>query len=131
MEEPKFIVDANVGRLAKWLRALGYDTLFLSDMQDNDLVRIALREDRIIVTRDSGLEERRVVTTGRLKLVMIKHDDIKSQLGQVIGSLNLNNRKQFSRCIRCNELLAGLPKESAKDQVPPCMLVLVCNNQLT
>ena len=53
MEQPRFIVDVNVGRVAKWLRVLGYDALFPSEHGDNELVRVALRENRIIVTKDS------------------------------------------------------------------------------
>ena len=119
MKEPRFIVDVNVGRLAKWLRVMGYDTLFPSNSEGNELVRLALREDRIIVTKDSGLAVRRLVTTGRLKVVLINYDDVKSQLRQVIRSLNLNSRREFSRCIRCNEGLLELPRQSAKKQVPP------------
>ena len=119
MEKPSFIVDVNVGRLAKWLRVMGYDTLFPSENEDNELVRVALLENRIIVTKDSGLVERRVVTTGRLKVVLIQHDDLKSQLRQVICSLNLDDRRGFSRCIRCNEPLVSISKELAKDGVPP------------
>ena len=119
MQEPRFIVDVNVGRLAKWLRVMGYDALFPSDMEDNNLVRIALREDRIIVTKDTGLTERRLVTTGRLKVVLIQHDDLKSQLQQVIRSLNLNSHREFSRCIRCNEPMENLSRESVKEQIPP------------
>jgi len=119
MEKPRFIVDVNVGRLAKWLRVMGYDTLFPSENEDNDLVRVALLEKRIIVTKDSGIVERRVVTTGRLKVVLIQHDDLKSQLRQVIGSLNLDDLRGFSRCIRCNEPLVSITKELAKDGVPP------------
>ena len=119
MDEPRFVVDLNVGRVAKWLRAMGYDSLFPSNTEDNELVRIALREGRIIVTKDSALNERRVVTTGWVKLVLIRHDDLRSQLRQVIRSLNLDSRKEFSRCIRCNEQLVDLPKESVKDRVPP------------
>ena len=119
MSEPRFIVDVNVGRLAKWLRVLGYDTLFPTDAGDNELVRIGLREERIIVTKDSGIAERRVATTGRLRVVLIQHDDIQSQIRQVISALNLNNNGQFTRCIPCNELLIDLSRESAKEEVPP------------
>lgn len=119
MSEPKFVVDVNVGRLAKWLRVMGYDALFPLHAEDNELVRIALREDRIIVTKDSGLTERRLVTTGRLKVVLVRHDDVRGQLRQLIDSLELDNQREFSRCILCNEPLIGVPKESVKDQVPP------------
>lgn len=123
MEKPRFIVDVNVGRLAKWLRVMGYDTLFPTENGDNELVRVALRENRIIVTRDSGLVERRVVTTGRLKVVLIQRDDIKNQLRQLVCLLELDGRlegrNEFSRCIRCNEPLISLTMESARDRVPP------------
>ena len=119
MKEPRFLVDVNVGRLAKWLRVMGYDTLFPCHAEDNELVRIALREDRIIVTKDSGLAERRVVTTGRLKLLLIQYDDLKSQLRHVTRSLNLDSGEKFCRCIRCNEPLVNLSRESVKERVPP------------
>ena len=118
MKEPRFVVDVNVGRLAKWLRVMGYDALFSSYMEDNELVRIALRDERIIVTRDGGLTERRLVTTGRLKAVLIQHDDLKSQLRQLIFAEDLDTTRRFSRCVRCNEQLVGLPRESARDRVP-------------
>ena len=118
MSEPRFVVDVNVGRLAKWLRVMGYDTLTPSNMEDNELVRIALQEDRIIVTKDGGFTERRLVTTGRLKVVLIQHDDLKDQLRQVVCSLDLIVNGGFSRCIRCNEPLVHLSRELAKKQVP-------------
>ena len=97
----------------------GTNTLFPCHAEDNELVRIALREDRIIVTKDSGLAERRVVTTGRLKLLLIQYDDLKSQLRQVTRSLNLDSGEEFCRCIRCNEPLVNLSRESVKERVPP------------
>ena len=119
MDEPRFIVEVNVGRLARWLRALGYDTLFPPHMEDNDLIRVALREGRIIVTRDSGFAVRHVVTTGTLGVVVVRSDDFKSQLGHLVRTLGLSGRGEFSRCIRCNDLLEVLPRELAEHRVPP------------
>ena len=116
--ERRFIVDVNVGRLATWLRAMGYDTLFLPDIEDNDLVRIAFKEGRTVVTKDSRLAERRLVTMSKLSLVLIQHDDLKSQLRQVIRALDLSSNGAFSRCLRCNQALAALVKEEAKSRVP-------------
>ncbi len=118
-EEPRFLVDVNVGRLAKWLRVLGYDTLFPAHEEDNELIRIGLRDSRIILTRDSGFMQRWVVTTGRLKVLLIRDDDLRSQFRQVVQYFNLSNRNGFSRCIRCNELLIDFSRELAKEQVPP------------
>ena len=117
--EPRFIVDVNVGRLAKWLRAMGYDSLFPGEIGDNELVRTALRDHRIIVTKDTGLTERRLVTTGMLKVLLIQHDDLQNQLRQVIKYLGTNLKRPFSRCIRCNEPLLDVAKDAAKDRVPP------------
>ena len=57
---PKFIVDVNVERLAKWLRVIGYDTLFIPDVDDSGLLRVANQQDRVIVTRNRHIIERRV-----------------------------------------------------------------------
>lgn len=118
MEEPRFVVDVNVGRLAKWLRVLGYDALFLADADDNELLRIALREGRIIVTRDSGLAERHLATSGRLTGVLIRDDHLEGQLSQMVRSLDLDATRPFSRCIRCNEPLGSLSRESVKGRAP-------------
>ena len=98
------------------MRVLGYDALFLAD--DNELLRIALREGRIIETRDSGLAERHLATSGRLTVVLIRDDHLKGQLSQMVRSLDLDATRPFSRCIRCNEPLGSLSRESVKDRVP-------------
>jgi len=61
------VVDINVGRLTKWLRAMGYDTIFPKENSDNELVPIALRENRVLVSRDAGIALRRVVRLGRCR----------------------------------------------------------------
>ena len=119
ISEPKFVGDVNVGRLATWLRVMGYDALFLFHAEDNELVRIALRENRIIVTKDTGLAQRRLVTTGRLKVVLVQCDDFRGQIRHLIDCLGLDDHTEFSRCILCNEPLLEFPKESVKGQVPP------------
>ena len=81
----KFIVDMNVGRLAVWLRALGYDTLFINPIEDDDLIEIARREGRTILTKDTGILRRRVVTSGAVKALYVEGDDWRDQLAQVVG----------------------------------------------
>lgn len=117
--EPRFIVDVNVGRLATWLRVMGYDTVFRDPVEDNELVRIALRGGRVIVTRDGGLAKRRLATTGRIRVVLVWDDDLRSQLVQVRRELNLDERSGFSRCVRCNEPLSQRSRESVEGLVPP------------
>ncbi len=115
---PRFVVDMNVGKLAKWLRVMGYDTLFPRTGDDNDLVRIALREDRILVTRDAGFGLRRAVRNGQMLVVQVEADDLRSQLCQLVRDLKLNPVARFSRCVLCNEPLHPLNKQDAAGRVP-------------
>lgn len=117
--ELKFIADNNVGKLAKWLRIMGYDTLFF-DGDDDTMIRQALAEDRIVLTKDSQIMKRRVVTKGLLKALLIGEDDPWKQLPQVVKQLKLDYRKNaFTLCLECNVPLVDKKKEEVKDLVPP------------
>ena len=117
---PKFIVDTNVGRLARWLRMMGYDALFINDIDDQELVSIGLKEKRAVVTKDTQIVERRVVTSGKLKALLVRGDDAKAQLRQVVKAMNLNpESRQFTLCLECNQPLVSIKKEEVKDLVPP------------
>jgi uncharacterized protein with PIN domain len=116
----KFIVDSNVGRLARWLRMAGFDTLFINDLDDNRLVRLALSEGRVLLTKDTQILKRRVATTGRLTVILIESEEVKEQLRQVLGTLNLGSQiKPFTLCLECNQPLVARNKEEVKDLVPP------------
>ena len=116
----KFIVDNNVGKLAKWLRIMGYDTLFFNDRDDSGMIAIALAEDRVILTRDTQIMKRRVVTSGRLKAILIQSDEPERQMRQVINTLNLDWQfKPFTICLECNQPLVERSKQQVKDLVPP------------
>jgi len=116
---PRFIVDANVGKLARWLRMIGYDTLFINDIDDDRLVAIGLKEKRVVLTRDTQIMLRRVVISGKLEALLIKDDEAKTQLRQVVETMKLNRRKQFTRCLECNETLLPRSREDVRDLVPP------------
>jgi uncharacterized protein with PIN domain len=116
----RFIADCNVGKLARWLRVAGFDTLFFKEIDDNRLVRIALREDRVLLTRDTHILERRVAVSGRLKVVLIRDEELKAQLRQVVGEMDLAGLvRPFTLCVECNEALEPKDKESVRDLVPP------------
>lgn len=116
----KFMVDNNVGKLAKWLRIMGYDTLFFNGRNDSRMVAIALAEERVILTRDTQIMKRRVVTSGRLKAILIQSDKPEPQMYQVINSLHLDCRfKPFAICLECNQPLIEKSKQQVKDLVPP------------
>jgi uncharacterized protein with PIN domain len=118
--ETKFIVDNNVGKLAKWLRIMGYDALLFSGEDDGKMIKIALAQNRVILTKDSQIMKRRLITSGRLKAALIEDDDVKVQLKQVVKALRLDYHfKPFSLCLECNQKLREKNKEEVRELVPP------------
>lgn len=107
-----------LGKLAKWLRMLGYDTTYIPDADDDELVRIAVREDRILLTRDRRLCDRRMV---RKRCVFVDWGSTKEQVRQVVRELNLDVDREalFTRCAVCNGEIAPVSKPSIADRVPP------------
>jgi uncharacterized protein with PIN domain len=117
--EIKFIADNNVGKLARWLRLIGYDTLLFKQKDDGQMIKIALSENRVILTKDAQFMKRRLVTNGKLKTIHIKQDDPKLQVQEVVETLNLNYHfKPFSLCLECNRALIARDKEEVKNLVP-------------
>jgi len=99
---------------------MGYDTIFFSGSSDSQLVATALAENRVILTRDTQIMKRRLVTNGRLKAVLIQSDVPEKQMGQVIEALNLDCQFQpFSICLECNQPLAENSQQQGKERVPP------------
>ncbi len=118
--EIKFIVDHNAGKLVKLLRLMGYDTVFFNGEDDHDMIATAIAEDRVILTRDTQIMKRQVITSGRLKAVLIDSDDPEQQIRQVIKALNLDCQfKSFTLCLECNQPLIESSKEQVRDLVPP------------
>lgn len=118
--EPRFIVDSNVGKLARWLRLMGYDTLLFVGRDDNEMVRIAFSQNRIILTRDTQVMRRRLITSGRIRALFIEHEDILSQVHQVISNLALAPLfKPFTRCLECNTPLLARNRVELEGLVPP------------
>ena len=116
----KFIVDTNVGKLAKWLRIMGYDTLFFNGSNDSSMVSTALNEGRVILTRDTQIMKRRVVTRGQLKAILIQSDKLELQMRQVINDLNLDCQfRPFALCLECNQPLLERSKQQVEGRVPP------------
>ena len=118
--EIRFIADNNVGKLARWLRMIGYDTLLFKQKDDNKMIKIALGEDRVILTKDAQIMKRHLVTNGKLKVMIIKQGDPTMQLQETVKNLNLSYRfKPFSLCLECNHPLMPRSKEGVQDLVPP------------
>jgi hypothetical protein len=113
--EVTFIADAMLGRLARWLRFLGFDTTYFPGISDRKLIRIALEQDRAILTRDTRLVEIR----GLKKYLLIASDDPFQQLLETINAFNLRRFQLLSRCVACNGGLQTIgDKAEVKDSVP-------------
>ncbi len=116
----RFIVDTNAGKLARWLRLMGYDARFFNGTGDADLISIAFKEARVILTRDTHIMEWGVVSRGRIKAILIRDDNTEMQVHQVISELKLEVKlKPFTICLECNELLQPVNKADIAPKVPP------------
>ena len=106
MAYQKFIVDAMLGKLARWLRILGYDTLYFKDMEDWKILKIAKNENRIILTRDRGLCNRAKKNSIECFLVLPEEEIEKTLalLSHKFGLL-LDINPDASRCSECNGIL--------------------------
>lgn len=114
----RFIADGMLGRLARWLRILGYDVIYSARLDDAELARMARIENRILLTRDTGLVKRKGV-----KFVLVKSDDVYEQLRQLLDELQLSlDAAAFSRCSECNTPLVDVHPESVASEIPPYVL---------
>jgi len=116
----KFICDDNLGKLASYLRMLGFDTLFEKQIDDNALLKTASAQKRTLITRDSKLARR----THPYGILLVENDDPLEQLKSVIENLGLTVDPSllFSRCSRCNDICVIVDKDSVSDSVFPYIL---------
>lgn len=113
-DEPRFILDVHLGKLARRLRLLGFDCRYRNDYDDDQIVPIALAEERIILTRDRGLLKRKQVRSGCL----VNSGRPEEQLRAVASRYALAGRmRPLSRCPTCNGVLQPAPKEQVADQL--------------
>lgn len=114
-EAPRLVVDAMLGRLARWLRLMGFDTEYWRTGSDEALMRHARETGRLIVTRDHPLAGRRGV-----QALLIKAETLDEQIAEIRSVLGaLAGAAPFSRCPECNGVLVELPRAEAKGRVPP------------
>ncbi len=139
-EQPRFIVDVMLGSLSKWLRILGFDTLYRRDLDDNELVRIAKQEQRILLTKDTHLATSKRAGT----CLFIGAHDTREQLKEVLSAVVPHQQpaavteksslksddfmehaqwKLPPRCTRCNGPLSPVSKESVANDVPEHVLI--------
>lgn len=105
-----------LGKLAKWLKILGFDTLFFSRAEDEDLLAAARKEKRILLTRDTGLVER----AGDVPTLLLESDKWEDQVRQVLGAFDLWKKvAPHTRCITCNVRLKHISRRNARNLVTP------------
>ena len=118
-EAPRFLADAMLGRLARWLRLLGFDTAYAAELPDSDLVRRALDEERWILTRDRALPVEWRVSG----IFVLDSETLADQLRDVVQAFGLAPRvRPFSRCGECNAPLAAASRAEVAAEVPPRVL---------
>lgn len=118
LKAPAFIADCHLGKLAKYLRLIGLDTLYFPQIDDNVLIDLANAEKRVILTRDKALYERK-----RADCFYLESIQTEEQLREIIKTFKLKDKsRSFSRCIVCNEPLKGIDKKVIAQRLPPKVL---------
>ena len=109
-----FVVDAHLGKLAKYLRMLGFDTYYRSDIGDDEIIRVAANENRIILTRDKPLLRSKEISHGYFVRSIEKHE----QLLEIVNKFDLKSQfKSFTRCMTCNTSLVEVDKQAIRKKV--------------
>jgi uncharacterized protein with PIN domain len=112
----RFVLDSHLGRLAAYLRMLGFDSLYRNDFQDVELAHISKDEQRILLTRDRGLLKRGIVTHGYL----LRSAHPRQQVVEVLRRFDLSRSiRPFRRCLHCNALLQAVPKNLVSHRLLP------------
>ena len=116
LDDARFVVDGHLGRLAAYLRMLGFDTWYRALADDEELASVAASEHRVLLTRDAGLLKRRAVERG----YFVRSDKPLDQLREVNERFDLaRSTKPFSRCMECNAELQTVAKQDIEDLLPP------------
>ena len=112
---PRFLADRMVGKLAKWLRIIGYDTVYLPQLSPEGVKREARRQGRLLLTRSTRFLNQKDVPP----FVFIQSDRFRDQLKQVCADLQLDvSTHLFTRCSVCNQELAAVEREHVQQHVP-------------
>lgn len=116
LADPRFVLDGHLGRLAAYLRMLGFDTWYDRFADDGVLAGVSNSEHRFLLTRDVGLLKRREVEGG----YCVRSDKPHDQLREVSRRFALHARfSPFRRCMDCNGLLYSVSKDEVADLLPP------------
>ena len=115
LRDPRFVLDAHLGKLARHLRLAGFDSLWRNDYADAEIVAVAARDARIILSRDLGLLKRRGVERG----YFVRAIEAEAQLAEVVVALQLETKlRPFTRCRECNVALEAVDKAALGERLP-------------
>lgn len=115
LRKTKFILDVHLGKLARYLRMLGFDTFYRNDYEDAQIVRISVADRRIILTRDQGLLKNGAVTHG----TWLRSTSPRTQVREVLQRFDLFAQiKPFARCMVCNGKIERVDKEAVASRLP-------------
>ncbi|STX39707.1 Mut7-C RNAse domain-containing protein [Legionella feeleii] len=116
LRKPRFILDVHLGKLARYMRLLGLDVVYETDLSDKTIVQRSKEEKRIVLTRDIGLLKNKAVTHGH----WMHHTDPNEQVKEVLKQFHLTKQcHPFTRCLRCNGLLKKVNKNQIITELPP------------
>ncbi len=126
----KFVVDVHLGKLAKYLRLLGLDTIYEKNLKQDELIRKALEEERILITRNRNLLKKKNISYA----ILINSTCPEKQVEELFDRYDLSKHcKPFSRCMDCNTALEPIAKDEVLDRIPPkvkerCQDFVICWN---
>ena len=116
ISDARFVLDVHLGRLAAYLRMLGFDTFYRSCFDDAEIAAVSADEGRVLLTRDRGLLKRGNVTQG----YWLRETDSRRQVAEIVARYGLARTiRPFTRCMACNEMLVDVPKARVLDRLPP------------
>jgi uncharacterized protein with PIN domain len=114
LREPKFILDVHLGTLAKYLRLLGFDTIYRNNLEDPEIINISVTGQRIILTRDLLILKNGKVTHG----YFVRETIPMKQLGEIIRRFDLKNQiNPFTRCLECNGIISKVDKSEIENKI--------------
>jgi len=115
LEHIRFVLDVHLGKLATYLRLLGFDALYRNDYDDDELAEISSQQQRVLLTQDRGLLKRSMVTYG----YGVRSPNPNQQIMEVMERFELRDKvSPFQRCPRCNGDLMRVAKTDITDQIP-------------
>ena len=116
LRNPKFIADVHLGKLARYLRMVGFDVLYKNNFDDDEIVKISLEEKRAILTKGRGILKRNDVTHG----YWVRSSKVKAQVVEIIKRFDLKKLiEEFTRCIECNSMLESISKKEILNELSP------------